>query len=414
MNNNDGKHAVIAATVSPQPPLIEVSVKERKRRILHTVLLIFRSEWKTFIMISFLLLLAMFSVTVIYLLLMFFLFLFKVYGNVRNFQNQLLWSSNSIIGIFSSAILQFSSTSSIITATRLLEEQENNNDDYYVSNRCNDDYYVTNRCNDDYSMSSDMWIKVGVELFISFVFFMLLISLVWSIFKGALLRSAAVTYVGYKPSVLDCLRVGCEKCWSMYGYTIFIGFVNFAIFLPLIVGLPGMLIALADGVEVLSIVVLFPLAAICVASVMNGGGPSIIVEGKSAMEAIKRSWHLSTACFGTIIATYCCFIILELSVSMLLASIALYDNSFLRVLFTILKCLFFLVMTSLGSIMVVVLYMTARSQLEGCTQEMLIEELKLAMVTPLVEMSDQTTNTTTVLENNETKNDSTVVMGQIV
>jgi len=369
--------------------------------ILQNVIFIFTKQWKVFVTISLFQLLSMLGLSFVWLLILVGIVSNAIdLENLQNMQNHLVWSSNSIIGSSSSTLLHFFSASSIVDrTTRLLDEQIDDDVMAYIND-----------------MDKNDLMELGFEVLLLFIFFVIMTTLVSSIFKGALLRSAAITYAGHAPWTSDCIHAGREKCCSFFGFTLLLGFVNFGIFL-VVVGLPTVLSG-DNNMVVIPFLLLFLVVDICFASLMLSGGPAIIVEGTSMIGAIKRSWYLCKGCIGTIIAVYCIYFILDFGLGIFLEELSkMFGNGFLGFVYALLKSLIYVAMSSFGSIMVVVLYMSSRIELEGCTQQRLIEDLKLAMATPLVELSQQpTTNTptTSVTKNNDTPNNSAVTMAQIV
>jgi len=230
--------------------------------------------------------------------------------------------------------------------------------------------------------------KVGTGVVAIFLVVALIWSLVVSIYKGAFIRAAIVTYAGHDATTTESMTIGGKKSLTVFCFDLVLGFIN------LLAG--GLLVVLPTILSNNDLRIVIPLAVVLLIfevllnSAMIAGIPAVVVEGKSAFAAFSRSWSLckSSACF--IFSTSLCFVVLEILISLALEFGGLKIDGYAFIAYSVFKGIVTTAMISLSSIMMVVLYMSCRIRLEGCTQKQLVKDLKLSpMATPLVPMTGQ-------------------------
>jgi len=345
--------------------------------VINYVFVIFFSDWKTFVAISFLQVISMISLFLFFGIVVALCWFGSLYSTMQNMEQRLFnWNSfgsSFLIGSFSG---------------RLLGQQGN----YYDQGYYDYDTYKEPEWNsigdymDHYGIHIDPEYleKFGWGILVFSGFILLLFTMIISIFKGALVRASAVTYAGHNASTSESINIGREKCLSLFGFNFFLGLASFLASL-LFVDLPATLSDNNLQVFIPSIIALV-VFDILLNSTMIGGGPSIVVEGRSVSEAIKRSLHLYKTSMFLIFSTCFSFAVLEIILFFIFETIGWNFYGFVYLFYLAIKSIVFVAMIALNSIMVVVLYMSIRIKLEGCTQQDLVAELKLAMATPLVEM----------------------------
>jgi len=236
--------------------------------------------------------------------------------------------------------------------------------------------------------ASDLW-KFGTGVLVVFLFMMIALTLIVSIFKGSFIHAAVVTYAGYDPTAYESMRIGKEKGLAIFGFNFILGSVTIIASLVLI-ELPTYLSG-GDLYVIVPFTIIFVIFDIVLSCAMIAGNPAIITEEISALEAFKRSGKLCQKSVCAIFSSCLSFGILEILLSLALQYIGheIHAIEYYAV-FAIFRAIIFVMMLSLGSILTVVLYMTCRIKMENCTKQKLVEDLKLdTMPEQYVEMTDQ-------------------------
>jgi len=215
----------------------------------------------------------------------------------------------------------------------------------------------------------DWAIKYAIQLVEIVIAAIISTSLVTSTFIGAMTHAAADAYNGDTPEAVKNIRSGLFHIWTIFFYLVLFLFLSFTIFLVTIV--TG--IAARDNLALVILIVLSGLAFLFYfVTVMVGAIPSIIVEGKSFVAAISRSFHLCKGEFCFIFCNYFCaqlFLLISTIIIQRIFGILPYVIAlFLSV------CNNFLV-SILFSILPFVIYISIRIQKENFARDNLCQEL---------------------------------------
>lgn len=124
------------------------------------------------------------------------------------------------------------------------------------------------------------------------------LSLVSSLFMGAFYHALGNIYTGGFPSIRDSMSHGKAYMWSVYCYQLYC-LAFFIVLGILMIALP--IASLKPGVILLGFL-LFIISIALTSSLMTGAVPSIIIEHKSATQAIVRSLDL---CKGFLCFIFC-------------------------------------------------------------------------------------------------------------
>jgi hypothetical protein len=148
------------------------------------------------------------------------------------------------------------------------------------------------------------------------------LSFVDSIFAGSFSHALAEIYAGEIPCAKRAFAKGVERKWDVYCYKLFL-YLIIAVAIALFAILSGSLdISYSSPAEVVSTVVPALILNICMtllATLMTAAIPSIIVENKSPIQALKRSYHLCKNFVGFIFCSQFCF-----QIGLLIATILIY------------------------------------------------------------------------------------------
>lgn len=154
-------------------------------------------------------------------------------------------------------------------------------------------YGGTNNYSSNYDDSSAIQVD-GVMAFIEtmgwlFLLTFVVITLVRASFQGAFIRATAEIYAGRTPNWQCCLQVGYKKACSVACFGLLYLLAAFALRI-----IYWLLLAVFEQSLVLSFVAfcLYHVAVIILMCAMVGGLPCIMVEDKSAVLAMKRSWEI--------------------------------------------------------------------------------------------------------------------------
>jgi len=273
------------------------------------------------------------------------------------------------------------------SSTRFMKENNNNEGNGYFGNISDNIIVLLDNINPDDLM------QYGAGLLLIVLVSMIIYILVISKYKGALVRSAAVTYAGHNPTVSESLTTGRQKYKKIFGFNILLLCINvLAAFVIVII--PTTILSNNDNVEPNNVVIMSSIVLVLVELFINSamicGEPLIIIEDKSyIMEAARRSWDLFKSNKGLTFTTCFSFFVLEALITIMLHALGRQlDSGVAFVIYAILLTIIGAVSISLWSIIMVVLYMSCRIQMENYTQAKLVEDLKLSsLTTPLVEMT---------------------------
>lgn len=217
---------------------------------------------------------------------------------------------------------------------------------------------------------------------------LVVISLVSSVFIGAFYHALGHIYTGSVPSLNKSISHGVEKMWRVYTFTLLYGFALVAMILFTIV--PAMMINIPDfehmGLLVISFMV-FIISVAVIASLMAASIPSIVIERKSALQAFKRSYYLCKSYIGLIFCSQFCFNLSVFVVSMLINKIFDKLPGFLSLIGHLLVQI---VGMAMAPIFCFVIYMSVRVNGENITQDEFTREIGDSdiVVADAVEMSE--------------------------
>jgi len=131
------------------------------------------------------------------------------------------------------------------------------------------------------------------------------LSFVGSIFTGAFCHAVAEIYTGITPSPVNSVRKGIEKIKKVYLFQL----ILFSFVLLLILFTVVAPICIPDTNFLVTFLGLLScwVAMISIPTLLVAGIPTIIVEGKEPVEALKRSFHLCKDFFFFIYCSQFCF-----------------------------------------------------------------------------------------------------------
>lgn len=215
---------------------------------------------------------------------------------------------------------------------------------------------------------NDIMIKYGPQIVVISVIAMISFSAVMSTFVGAIAHTAAEAYSGDTPEACKSIRFGWSRKWQIYIYQIIASFVFFVVLVcSIFVG-----VAIGNGLVNFLIICAVLAFIIFFVTVLVQVIPAIIVEGKSSIGAIRRSYDL---CQGEFWFIFCTSFCVQLSLLVLSRVI----NTILNILPDVIAILVYLGITILVSIMrpmlPLVIYMSIRIRNENYTRDELCQEL---------------------------------------
>lgn len=164
-----------------------------------------------------------------------------------------------------------------------------------------------------YTSQNINWGIFALTSILIYILWVFVISLVASVFSGAMVHAIAEIYTGNVPVVQNCLQRGWAKKWTIFGYQFIVAVSNFLFFfiafvLPVAWDLSYEYDVAEDDVNPVKIVSIILLAAfifvagfVIINALLVAAVPSIMCEQTSTLEAFKRSFQLCK--------NYICFII---------------------------------------------------------------------------------------------------------
>jgi len=215
---------------------------------------------------------------------------------------------------------------------------------------------------------SDIMIKYGAQIVVMSVITILIVSLVMSTFVGAMAHTVAEVYSGDTPEACKSIRFGWSHKWQIYIYQIITLFVLFVVLVSSIfVGIAS------DNGFVYFLIMLAVLAFIIFfGTVMVAAIPVIIVEGKSSIGAIRRSYDL---CKGEFCFIFCTVVCLQLSLLVLSIVINMILSLFPDVIAILGHLGINILLRVMGPVLTFVLYISIRIRNENYTRDDLCQEL---------------------------------------
>jgi uncharacterized integral membrane protein len=135
------------------------------------------------------------------------------------------------------------------------------------------------------------------------------VSLVGSIFAGAFCHAIAEIYTGVAPSPVNSVRKGMEKMWKVFLFQIILSILVLLLFIITVAASVG--IFMWEDNPNLFVVILgyfsFLIGMVLMTTFLVAAIPTIIVEGKNPIEALRRSYHLCKDFFFFIFCTISCY-----------------------------------------------------------------------------------------------------------
>jgi hypothetical protein len=235
-----------------------------------------------------------------------------------------------------------------------------------------------------YTYQNINWGIFALTSIFIYILWVIAISLVASVFSGAMVHATAEIYAGNVPVVQNCLQRGWAKKWTIFGYQFIVAVSNFLFFiiafvLPVAWDLSYEYYAAEDDVNPVKIVSIILLAAfifvagfVIINTLLVAAVPSIMCEQTSTVEAFKRSFQLCKNYICFIIGSYFTYqliligtiVIVNLILSVLPGAISAIGHLFTNV-----------ITTTMGPILSFVLYMSMRIRSEQLTQEEFANEI---------------------------------------
>jgi len=222
-------------------------------------------------------------------------------------------------------------------------------------------------------------VSSAFEVFGLFIAYSAAVICISAIFQAAFIRAVSEVFAGHEPNWKACLRAGREKmlpiiCFNIICLIVFVATYIlwfFATIYPQL-GNPHF------GLIFLSFVI-FVLALIVFATGMRAGLSLIVIENKSPVTAITRSWDLCKSKIGFIFCCAFCFytveIICQMIISSLLTAIST-SNSGLAVSVAA-RWIMWLLLGPLNATLNPTIYFSLRIQKEGLSMEQLQGDLSL-------------------------------------
>lgn len=208
----------------------------------------------------------------------------------------------------------------------------------------------------------------------------LVLSFITSVFGGAFVHAVGEIYAGNTPIVKNSLQRGWMRKWSVFGYHILLGLLDFLIllvtfFLPLYIDFRHLETEMEETGSIKQSEVFFPMIIAGIFSaiilgiiviLLTAAVPAIMIENKSIIASFKRSFELCKENLCLIFLTMFVFFILQQVTAWIVRLIFGSLSAFLVTVATLtLKVLSW----TIHPILSFVLYMTMRVRKEGLTQE---------------------------------------------
>jgi hypothetical protein len=178
---------------------------------------------------------------------------------------------------------------------------------------------------DYYADLSEIGAKFIAAMIALIVLWVVVLSLVSSIFAGAFYHALAEIYTGIAPSPNKSIRHGLDKMWNVYFFQLLISLlIGLSLFVTLVATI-GFLLAWKPAAFLETIIlgfVLYITFMVLLSTVMVAAIPAIVVEGKSAVQAFHRSLNLCKSFICFIYCSQICYA-LVLIISMVLINLIL-------------------------------------------------------------------------------------------
>ena len=264
--------------------------------VLGQICQIFVTHWKPLVMITGLQLVAFIGASIVlggftgFTFLVFAKYIVAIIAMLQNMPNNTRHLLDYSVGI--------SGASRFLSASRFLDE----------------DYYA------DLSEIGAKFIAAMIALIVLWV---VVLSLVSSIFAGAFYHALAEIYTGITPSPNKSIRHGLDKMWNVYFFQLLVSLlIGLSLFVTLVSTI-GFLLAWRPAFETIILgFVLYITFMVLLSTVMVAAIPAIVVEGKSAVQAFHRSLNLCKSFICFIYCSQICYA-LVLMISMVLINLIL-------------------------------------------------------------------------------------------
>ena len=176
---------------------------------------------------------------------------------------------------------------------------------------------------DYYADLSEIGAKFIAAMIALIVLWVVVLSLVSSIFAGAFYHALAEIYTGITPSPNKSIRHGLDKMWNVYFFQLLVSLlIGLSLFVTLVSTI-GFLLAWRPAFETIILgFVLYITFMVLLSTVMVAAIPAIVVEGKSAVQAFHRSLNLCKSFICFIYCSQICYA-LVLMISMVLINLIL-------------------------------------------------------------------------------------------
>ena len=187
------------------------------------------------------------------------------------------------------------------------------NNVYYDSLDVDDDDF-------DFDQISQLFdAKFVAIVFLIYITWLVVLSVVGSIFAGAFCHAIAEVYAGNTPSPSKSLSRGGSRVWSVFLYQLLFGLIVTGIFLLTVVLPIGIEMPDFKNIGLIFLgVLVFIACLIYFPSVMVAATPSIVVEGQTSLRALERSWQLCKGNVGFIFCSKFCFSVVSFIVQLIL------------------------------------------------------------------------------------------------
>ena len=179
---------------------------------------------------------------------------------------------------------------------------------------------------DYYADLSEIGAKFIAAMIALIVLWVVVLSLVSSIFAGAFYHALAEIYTGITPSPNKSIRHGLDKMWNVYFFQLLISLlIGLIMFVTLVAPIGFLAWKNPDDSHFEAIIlgfVLYITFMVLLSTVMVAAIPAIVVEGKSAVQAFHRSLNLCKSFICFIYCSQICYA-LVLMISMVLINLIL-------------------------------------------------------------------------------------------
>lgn len=362
--------------------------------ILSTSFEIFAGHWRPLVKLALVQMISMFSTIIVLGFISFIIAATYIFALMAVVQKQM----SSDTGNWGRHLFDYSVNMS--GASRLLDQTSWSLNGYYEGN------------DDDFDMADIFSAKLVLTIVGMYISWIIILSAVASIFVGAFIHTLAEIYSGGTPIVSKSIRHGISKVGSVMLCQFIILFTITVIALvttglPIYFGIFEHLDSPHVGIVILGVLVfIFTLAILN--SLLAAVVPAIVVERKSAVEALKRSWYLCKGFLGMIFCSQFCYnaMLMTTAIVVDMALSALPDS--LGFINAIGHLCVSVTVYALGPILCFVLYMSIRVQTENITQEDLAHEIDSGDM-PYANAVEMQTNKT-----NDSKGEYTNVTAQLV